>query len=190
MVKQFSYINIGLSLSLGWYGTYLPRCENYVRLHHETFKYFNFYAGFTQFQKSISGLKLPILPVLSNWPGIHAPLGASWCDTLFTWAHQCAASCVWIPDPNRFCLKKISENPPRNFKFFHVGFIQFREGVSYQVWVYKTISNYYSEYLAVIDMKHVSSGKEQTLTSAFRAKRRFLSLMMQEKFYFMIHFFH
>ena len=30
-------------------------------------------------------------------------------------------------------------------------------------------------------MKHVSSGKEQTLTSAFRAKRRFLSLMMQEK---------
>lgn len=47
--------------------------------------------------------------------------------------------------------------------------------------VYKTISNYYSEYLAVIDMKHVSSGKEQTLTSAFRAKRRFLSLMMQEK---------
>lgn len=37
-------------------------------------------------------------------------------------------------------------------------------------------------------MKHVSSGKEQTLTSAFRAKRRFLSLMMQEKFYFMIHF--
>ena len=38
-------------------------------------------------------------------------------------------------------------------------------------------------------MKHVSSGKEQTLTSAFRAKRRFLSLMMQEKFYLMIHFF-
>ena len=106
MVKQFSYINIGLSLSLGWYGTYLPRCENYVRLHHETFKYFNFYAGFTQFQKSISGLKLPILPVLSNWPGIHAPLGASWCDTIFTWAHQCAPSCIWIPDPNRFCLKK------------------------------------------------------------------------------------
>lgn len=37
-------------------------------------------------------------------------------------------------------------------------------------------------------MKHVSSGKEQTLTSAFRAKRRFLSLMMQEKFDFLIHF--
>merc|ERR1712062_53432 len=47
--------------------------------------------------------------------------------------------------------------------------------------VYKTVSSLYSEYLAVIDMKHVSSGKEQTLTTAFRGKRRLLSLMMQEK---------
>ena len=47
--------------------------------------------------------------------------------------------------------------------------------------VYKTTSRFYSEYLAVIDMKHVSSGKEQTLTTAFRGKKRFLSLMLQEK---------
>ena len=86
-----------------------------------------------------------------------------------------------------FCIKIFLRFLLKILIFFGVGSVQFREGVSYQVWVYKTISNYYSEYLAVIDMKHVSSGKEQTLTSAFRAKRRFLSLMMQEKFYFLIH---
>ena len=145
------------------------------------FQIFQFLCKFYSVSEKYFGAEL----TLSYWPGIHASLGASWCDTLYTWAHQCTPSCVWIPDPNRFCLKK-------SVRILHeilILFIQFREGVSYQVWVYKTISNYYSEYLAVIDMKHVSSGKEQTLTSAFRAKRRFLSLMMQEKFYFMIHFF-
>ena len=42
-------------------------------------------------------------------------------------------------------------------------------------------SNTAAEFLTVIDMKHISNGKDQTISAAFRAKRRFLNLMMQEE---------
>lgn len=46
--------------------------------------------------------------------------------------------------------------------------------------VYQTTSGTATEYLTMIDMKHVSNGDESTITAAFRAKRSFLSLMMLE----------
>ncbi|CBY13923.1 unnamed protein product [Oikopleura dioica] len=46
--------------------------------------------------------------------------------------------------------------------------------------VYQTTSGSASEYLTMIDMKHIINGEESTVTAAFRAKRSFLSLMMQE----------
>lgn len=47
--------------------------------------------------------------------------------------------------------------------------------------VYQATSEWATEFLTVIDMKHISSGKDSTITAAFRAKRRFLNLMMQEQ---------
>lgn len=47
--------------------------------------------------------------------------------------------------------------------------------------VYQATSEWATEFLTVIDMKHISSGKDSTITAAFRAKRRFLNLMMQEE---------